>query len=772
MNKYLFCSLLGLVFITCNQTPREIVITEDRKSNYRIIFAENAPDSLLAAIEVLRNHLRLMTGADVKAYSEIVAPQSEEILIGNSKRMEKYLDAIPLADLGEGYYEGVHDKKWIIMANSPSAILAGIYDIVGRLGSVKVSQDLTQFTQQFRFTRSGKPYVFKPTFAYRQAVTPLANNEQYRAFNQINVNNSKDWGTWAYSMERIFPTTSYFSSKPQYFAEIRGKRIPTQVNFSDPGMKEDLNKSLEVWTMSKGLAAYWSIGPYPNRIVSEDQLTLKAIEETGSASGALLQLVNEIASENKNRIYAIWLDGPYRKAPDKIKPVSNIMVVLDTRDVDHGVSLGEGQANEAFRNDLQAWKQLTSNIAVVSHLTNEEKFMMPFPNLHALQRSLKYLDSEGVDKIIFTGVSLTGSAMPDMKFYVASNLAWNVDLPVDTLIKRYCDNKYGVAASSMYSYVRALETAIQSTKSRLYVNGSPSDGFRSWLQPTNINQLYSHFSATNSVTGNNPEVRDLILLERLSLVYSQLEVAKSMGTNTYGYFMNIGMISQMIRQENSVRKESATMDVRKKDWGSIQGMRDLLDQFVNDCDRLAVRVIDDQGTTPAQYRGQIQKYLDQQIQTHFAFKRGSFTFNVSPDPYFADGAETILFDGVAGLAESPQTNWMGVSGGEFEVTWTNDKDTLLKSLTTRFLQNTAVRAWLPSEVTCLVSSDGTTFNEVNTVRFGPEAQSRTIKPVTFNLGNRKIKAIRLKASGLKTCPPDNIQAGLPATMVIDELEIR
>ena len=201
-------------------------------------------------------------------------------------------------------------------------------------------------------------------------------------------------------------------------------------------------------------------------------------------------------------------------------------------------------------------------------------------------------------------------------------------------------------------------------------------------------------------------------------------------------------------------------------------MRDLLDQFVNDCDRLAVRVIDDQGTTPAQYRGQIQKYLDQQIQTHFAFKRGSFTFNVSPDPYFADGAETILFDGVAGLAESPQTNWMGVSGGEFEVTWTNDKDTLLKSLTTRFLQNTAVRAWLPSEVTCLVSSDGTTFNEVNTVRFGPEAQARTIKPVTFNLGNRKIKAIRLKASGLKTCPSDNIQAGLPATMVVDELEIR
>ncbi len=658
------------------------------------------------------------------------------------------------------------------MANSPTAIQAAIYDIAGRLGSVKVSQDLTQFTQKPRFTRSSDPYIFNPSFTYRQAVTPLANSKEYRAFNQINIDNANDWGTWAYSMERIFPANSYFSTKPQYFAEIRGKRVPTQVNFSDPGMKADLTKNLEVWTLSKGLAAYWSVSPYPNRIVSEDQLTQKAIEETGSASGALLQLVNEIASENKNRTYAIWLDGPYRKAPDKIKPVSNVMVVLDTRDVDHAVSLGEGKTNESFRTDLQAWKKLSSNIAVASHLTNEGKFMMPFPNLYALQRSLKYLDAEGIDKIIFSGTSLPGSAMPDLKFYVASNLAWNVDQPIDTLIKRYCENKYGVAARSMMGYVQSLEKILQSTKSRLYVNGSPSDGFRSWLQPTNINQLYSHFNATTTLTNNNPDLRDLILLDRLSLIYTQLEVAKSMGTNTYGYFMNLGMLSQMIRQENTVRKEGDVIDVRKKNWTPIQGMRDLLDQFVNDCDRLAVRVIDDQGTTPAQYRSQIQKYLEQQIQTHFAFKRGSISFNVSPDPYFADGAETILYDGVAGLLESPQTNWMGVSGGEFEVTWTNDKDTIIKSLTTRFLQNTAVRAWLPSEVTCLVSSDGTTFNKVNTVRFGPETQTTIIKPVTFQFGNRNIKAIRLKATGLKTCPPDNIQAGLPAAMVVDELEIR
>jgi hypothetical protein len=236
--------------------------------------------------------------------------------------------------------------------------------------------------------------------------------------------------------------------------------------------------------------------------------------------------------------------------------------------------------------------------------------------------------------------------------------------------------------------------------------------------------------------------------------------------------MHSGSLSQLIRQEKSMRQEKATMDVRKKDWGTIQGMRDLLDQFVNDCDRLAVREIDEKGTTPAQYRTLIQTYMAQQIQTHFAFKRGTFTFNVSPDPYFADGAETILYDGVAGLAESPQTNWMGVSGGSFEVTWTGDKDTILRSLTTRFLQNTDVKAWLPTEVSCLVSSDGTTFNEVNTVRFGPETGARVIRPVTFNLGNRKIKAIKLKASGLKTCPPDNIQSGLPAALVVDELEIR
>jgi len=286
--------------------------------------------------------------------------------------------------------------------------------------------------------------------------------------------------------------------------------------------------------------------------------------------------------------------------------------------------------------------------------------------------------------------------------------------------------------------------------------------------------LYSYFSSTNSLTVNNSELKELIELTRLSLIYTQLEVAKSMGTQTYGYFMNIGALSQLIKQDNStsLRKQGAILEDRKPQWGTIQGMKDLVDQFVNDCDRMAVRVVDRSGLTPSGFREQILKHISQKVQVHGAFKKGSFKFNISPDHYFGDGDESLLNDGVLGIIENPKSTWVGLSGGEMEITWSLEKDTLLKSLTTRFLNQPNFRAWLPTKVTCLVSKDGSTFKEVSTTSLGATASPNSVQTVSFNLGNQALKAVKLVATGKKTCPKDHILAGQPAAMVLDELIIQ
>ncbi len=774
--KKIIISLWAIVaLISCKSDSKDLAVLQQGKSNFRIIYGEKTTDSLAQAIITFKNNLKIITGVDFPSFADIVGPQDQEILIGKSNRTSKYEKSLPLDRLGaNGYYSGVKDQKWIIAGNTSTALVEALNDIITELGAAKHVESMTHFSQLKNLTiPGGTGKIFKPSFSYRQAINPYALNPEYRAFNQLNIDNQKDWGTWAYAMERIFPSESYFKSNPDFFATIGNKTTSNQINFSNPKMQESLEKNLEVWTMTKGRARYWSISPYPNHIVSEDALTAASIKETGSAAGALLKLVNAVAVKNKDRQHAIWLDGPYRIAPNSITPAPNVMIVLDTKDVDHSVSLAEGKSNEVFRKDLADWKKLTSNIAVVSHLTNEKNFMMPFPNLFSLQKSLQYLQQQSVEKIIFNGVSGPGSSMSDLKFYVASNLAWNANQHVDTLIWRYCDNTYGQAAKSMTGYIKALETAVSSSQSRLSAYGTPAEGFRSWLTPNNINQLYSYFNATTTLASNNSELKSKLDKDRLSLIYTQLEVAKSMGTKTFGYFMNIGALAQLVKQDNPLgKKGTENLANRKISWGVIQGMRDLLTQFVNDCDINAIRVIDDQGTTPAQFRDQILKYLDQKIQTHAGFKQGTISFNVSPDPYFGDGDQTMLNDGVLGIAESPVSNWIGLSGGDCEVSWTLGKDTTMSAVDVRFLQRTDVRAWLPQTVTCLVTTDGTTWTAVKTQSLPSSNAVSQLQTINFNFGKRSIRGVKIKTKSIAICPGDNNHAGSPAVVLLDEIVVR
>lgn len=777
MKNILVIAGLFLIILSCKQSDQNVVLTEKGSSKYRIIYASNANDSLIKAVDAFKNGLKLITGVEIPAFADLVGKQDHEILIGKSKRTAEYDGAIPFDKLGsEGYYTKTIGLKWIITGNNSTAITQGIYDIFNKLGSIKLVENMTQYSQQKNLAIKSNPgMAFIPSFNYRQAISPNAMNADYRAWNKINIDNQKDWGTWGYSIERILPEQPYFKNHPEFFAMIGNTHVPNQINFADTATLSAVDKNLEIWTMGKGRAKYWSISPYPNHIVSQDAASQSIIKETGSSAGPLIKMVNEIAGKNKDRIYSIWLDGPYRKACTSCKVNQNVLLVLDTKDTDHGASLGEGNYNEAFRNDLADWKKITPNVAVAMHVTNEENYLMPFPNLHALQKSLLYLHDQGVDKIILNGDSGAGTSFADLKYYVGASLAWDVNQNVDTLISRYCENTYGKASTSMYGYIQALERTVQSGKSRLAYNANPSSAFRSWLTPSIINQLYTYFNNIVSITQNNSEIREKVDKEKLGLIYTQLEVAKSMGTKTFGYFMNLGALrSQLVKADQSklVAKQETELATQKAEWKPIQGMKDLLGQFVRDCATWGIKTIDSKGTTPEQYQAMTLKFLDQKVETHHGFKQGGFSFNASPDPEYADGDPSTLNDGLYGIAEAPKTNWLALKGGEGEVTWDLGRDTMLTSVSVRFLQNPASRAWAPNTITCLVSTDGKSFTEVKNASIAVQGAGAQIITQAINFGRRSIRAIKIKTISKEVCPPDHVMSGDPAVVLLDEMVIR
>lgn len=767
---------IGLaIILSCKQSDKPLVISQNKSSRYRIIYGDKAPAELVKSIGEFKEHLKLITGAEIMALSDIVGKQTEEILIGKSNRSESISGSIPFDQLGnKGYYSGTMGSKWVITGNSTEAIKNGLYDILNRMGCTKLTDNLTQFVNKPILIIDTKPVVHIPTFSYRQVINPHSQAADYRHWNQINIDNQNDWGTWGYSCEKILPSGSYLSSNPNYFAVVQGKTVSNQINFSNPVVLAAIEKNLDVWSMVKGRASYWSISPYENHIVSEDELTQKAIAETGSASGALLKMVNAIAEKNKNRTHAVWLDGQYRKAPTNLKLAENIMVVLDTKDVNNGSSLETGLINEPFRKDLAAWKALTRNIAVIAHVTNEVNFMMPYPCLNAWQQSMKYLKKEGVEKIILSGISGPGAPASNLNFYVTSQLAYNADQSVDSLIWKYCDNYYGRASRPMMGYFQALEKAVAAGGNLTY-DQTPGQSFKSWLSPNIINQLYSYFNTALPLTEGNSDIAQKVDRDRLALIYTQLDVARAMGTKTFGYFMNLGALrASLVRQDKSLAKANAEEEftgIKNAEFKPIQGMKDLLGQFVSKCDEYDIKVLDSKGNTPYTFSESINEYISQPVQLHSGFNKGNILLGSTPDFLYGGGDGTILNDGVLGLADYPYSNWLGLKGGTSELTWDLGKDTSVNNITLRFLQSKNNRGFLPQNVTISTSTDGTNFSDAGSKSI-PASATDKIESISFALGNKRIKAIKIKTTSLDTCPAENVNAGSNTVVLMDEMILR
>ena len=61
---------------------------------------------------------------------------------------------------------------------------------------------------------------------------------------------------------------------------------------------------------------------------------------------------------------------------------------------------------------------------------------------------------------------------------------------------------------------------------------------------------------------------------------------------TYGYFMNIGALSQLVRAEQSKMKSVEELIINKLNGGLLQAWKHLSINFVSDCNRLSVRAVD------------------------------------------------------------------------------------------------------------------------------------------------------------------------------------
>ncbi len=139
-------------------------------------------------------------------------------------------------------------------------------------------------------------------------------------------------------------------------------------------------------------------------------------------------------------------------------------------------------------------------------------------------------------------------------------------------------------------------------------------------------------------------------------------------------------------------------------------------------------------------------------------------------PKYRAGSDNALVDGTMGTLEYNDGAWQGFEGSDFEAVIDLGKTSPVNIVMVHFLEDQQVWIFNPENASIEISNDGRSFREVARLEWpvefrAPAATSRLVA----RLKNQKARYIRVKATGVKTCPPWHPGAGGKSWTFVDEI---
>jgi hypothetical protein len=200
-------------------------------------------------------------------------------------------------------------------------------------------------------------------------------------------------------------------------------------------------------------------------------------------------------------------------------------------------------------------------------------------------------------------------------------------------------------------------------------------------------------------------------------------------------------------------------------------MTRLLEDFFQVCSRNGVRTLNESGLTPKQYYDAARRFIDVQVEGNKAFRR-PVTAEPPPSPKYSRGNLGILTDGVRG-AHDFRVQWLGWEGPDFELVLDVGASAPASEVSVSTLWD--ARSWIlhPRGVTCLVSTDGSHYQEIQTIRVeGDQRAEAVTRTFTFNWAMAGIRFIKLHVEGTKTLPDWHPSSGGTSWVFVDEIVAR
>ena len=505
---FLWFSLTGL---SVQVSGTEVIsLSKGEVANYVIVSSGNASECEKFAALELKRYLSEMSNANFKIVEK---NQVKSIVVTTAASLPKSIK-IPILTK-ESYAVFVKNETIYLTGENPRATLFAVYDFLEQLGCQWVAPDFDYFDGANRSIPAKADLNFKsrgdrletPSLKYRKLYV-----EEGRTHTLQNLKQLIDWMPKTRFNTLVIPTNYQGHGKVKWdnwrdeltpelqkrgiIIEVGGHGYQNLINASMEGGKLFENhpewfgadnsgarsnnprtvictsNSDAVNYLYKNLLTY--LKSHPEIAISdfwppdgETWCQCEACQVMGTETERHIILVNQVAGllqkELPNVIVECLAYSRYTAPPAKIS--LDKKVLLDFCPINQcfesQIYESGAERNKAYNDDLTKWrKAFDGDISIYSYFRKYAWKSLPNIIPHYMQNELKYYKSIGTEGI--SVYSEPGDWFTyGVNHFVLSELSWNPNVKVDSLIRIYAQQVYGRSAHTAIFVYNELEDIVR-----------------------------------------------------------------------------------------------------------------------------------------------------------------------------------------------------------------------------------------------------------------------------------------------------------------------
>lgn len=493
---------------TCNVTVSGSEILPS-SNEYAIIVPSNASETENFAAQQLAKYLKQIDGNTYPILTDSDNFSGYSFYIGNTSKF----DTSDISNKDDGSYNIVPlDNGLAIYGAGNRGTIYGVYgyleDFCGyrcftREGMKSLTNEITIPTETI---------TYNTYFEFTDTDWDSPRDTEYSIANGLNANTHRiipdEMGgdieyisSFCHSLGSDFcAANKYFNNHPEYYALYNGQRQPTQLCLTNENVYnivlDEVIDLLEEYHDPDASLQIISLTQLDNTDYCQCENCTAINNANGSPSGTMIDFVNKIAREVKNRGYNnVGIDTfayQYtRKPPTQVVPEDNVIVRLCSIECcfSHPLEDDSCEENAQFMDDLKEWNRICNRLYIWDYATNYAFTMTFFPNFKVLQDDIKTYYENGVKGVFVEGnyyIDDCDTEFGELRAYMISRLLRDPYCDIDQVMEEFCKDYYGPGGTYIKKFVDAM--CEDATKKHL--------------------SIYSQMASTCSITESQAEVLD------------------------------------------------------------------------------------------------------------------------------------------------------------------------------------------------------------------------------------------------------------------------